>query len=52
MPLTDTRVRALYAKAQKDEKVGKESDGGGLNFQEGRYWRLSYRFNGTQKILL
>ena len=51
MPLTDTRVRALYAKAQKDEKVGKESDGGGLNFQEGRYWRLSYRFNGKQKTL-
>ena len=51
MPLTDTRVRALYAKSQKGEKVGKESDGGGLNFQDGRYWRLSYRFNSKQKTL-
>ena len=29
MPLTDTKVRALYGKAQKGESVGKESDGGG-----------------------
>ena len=51
MPLTDTRVRALYAKAQKGETVGKEADGGGLNFQGGKYWRLSYRFAGKQKTL-
>ena len=51
MPLTDTKVRALYGKAQKGESVGKESDGGGLNLQSGKYWRLSYRFNGRQKTL-
>jgi len=51
MPLTDTKVRALYAKAQKGEAVGKEADGGGLNFQAGKYWRLSYRFAGKQKTL-
>jgi len=51
MPLTDTKVRALYAKAQKGEAVGKEADGGGLNFQGGKYWRLSFRFAGKQKTL-
>ena len=49
MPLTDTKIKAIYAKAQRGETVGKESDGGGLNFQSGKYWRLSYRFGGKQK---
>ena len=51
MPLTDTKVRALYARAQRGEAVGKEADGGGLNFQDGKYWRLSFRFAGKQKTL-
>ena len=51
MPLTDTKNKAIYAKAQRGEAVGKESDGGGLNFQNGKYWRLSYRFGGKQKTL-
>ena len=51
MPLNDTKIRALYGKAQKGEAVGKVSDGGGLNFQSGKYWRLSYRFEGKQKTL-
>ena len=51
MPLTDTKIKAIYAKAQRGETVGKESDGGGLNFQSGKYWRLSYRFGGKQKTL-
>ena len=51
MPLNDTKVRALFGKAQKGEKVGKEADGGGLNLIEGKYWRLSYRFAGKQKTL-
>ena len=40
MPLNDTKVRALYSKAQKGEKVGKEADGGGLILLNGKYWRL------------
>ena len=51
MPLTDTKIRALYGRMLKGKKVGKESDGGGLNFQDGKYWRLSYRFAGKQKTL-
>ncbi len=51
MPLTDTKLKALFAKSQRGESVGKESDGGGLNFQNGKYWRLSYRFAGKQKTL-
>ena len=51
MPLTDTKIKAIYAKALRGETVGKESDGGGLNFQSGKYWRLSYRFGGKQKTL-
>ena len=35
MPLTDTKIKALFAKAQRGESVGIESDGGGLNFQNG-----------------
>lgn len=51
MPLTDTKIRSMYGKAQKGEKVGKEADGGGLNLVSGKYWRLSYRFEGKQKTL-
>ena len=51
MPLTDTKVKALLGKAQKGEKVGKVADGGGLNLVGGKYWRLSYRFDGKQKTL-
>lgn len=51
MALTDTKVRGLHGRAQKGEKVSKASDGGGLNFQEGKYWRISYRFAGKQKSL-
>ena len=51
MPLTDTKVRALHGRMVKGENVGKESDGGGLNFQSGKYWRMSYRFAGKQKTL-
>ncbi|MBQ3171268.1 MAG: DUF4102 domain-containing protein [Mailhella sp.] len=51
MPLNDTKVRALYSKAKKGEKVGKEADGGGLILLNGKYWRLSYRFGGKQKTL-
>ncbi len=51
MALTDAKVRGLHGRMQKGEKVGKESDGGGLNFQDGKYWRLSYRFAGKQKSL-
>ena len=51
MPLTDSKVKALYGRARKGETVGKEADGGGLNLQGGKYWRLSYRFAGKQKTL-
>ena len=27
MPLTDTKIKALFAKAQRGESAGKESDG-------------------------
>ncbi len=37
MPLTDTKVRALHGRMLKGEKVSKEADGGGLNFQNGKY---------------
>ena len=43
MPLTDAKIRALHGKALKGEIVGKAADGGGLNFQNGKYWRMSYR---------
>jgi len=51
MPLTDAKIRALHGKALKGEIVGKAADGGGLNFQNGKYWRMSYRFDGKQKTL-
>ena len=51
MPLTDSKVKALYGRAGKGKDVGKEADGGGLNLQGGKYWRLSYRFAGKQKTL-
>lgn len=47
--LTDTLIKSLHAKAKKGEKVSQKADGGGLNFVEGKYWRLSYRFGGKQK---
>ena len=37
MPLTDAKIRALHGKALKGEIVGKAADGGGLNFQNGKY---------------
>ena len=43
MPLTDAKIRALHGKALKGEIVGKAADGGGLNFQNGKYWRMSWR---------
>lgn len=51
MPWPDSWGKALYGRARKGEKVGKEVDGGGLNLQGGKYWRLSYRFAGKQKTL-
>ncbi len=51
MPLTDSKVKALYGRARKGENVGKEADGGGLNLQGGKYWRLSCRFSGKQNPL-
>ncbi len=47
--LTDTLIKSLHAKAKKGEKVSQKADGGGLNFVDGKYWRLSYRFGGKQK---
>ena len=47
--LNDTVIRAMHGKAKKGEKVPQKSDGGGLNFVDGKYWRLSYRFGGKQK---
>ncbi len=47
--LTDTLIKSLHGKAKKGEKVPQKADGGGLNFVEGKYWRLSYRFGGKQK---
>lgn len=47
--LNDTAIRAMHGKAKKGEKVPQKSDGGGLNFVDGKYWRLSYRFGGKQK---
>ena len=44
-------IRAMHGKAKKGEKVGKETDGGGLILLNGKYWRLSYRFGGKQKTL-
>ena len=49
--LNDTAIRAMHGKAKKGEKVSQKSDGGGLNFVDGKYWRLSYRFGGKQKTL-
>ena len=49
--LNDTAIRAMHGKAKKGEKVPQKSDGGGLNFVDGKYWRLSYRFGGKQKTL-
>ena len=51
MPLTDSKVKALYCRSRKGENVGKETDGGGLNLQGEKYWRLSCRFSGKQKNL-
>lgn len=49
--LKDTQVRALHSAAGKGEKVVSPSDGGGLNFIDGKYWHLIYYFNGKRKKL-
>ena len=51
MPLTDTAIKALQAKATPYKK----SDGGGLFLfvqpNGAKYWRLKYRFAGKGKTL-
>lgn len=37
MALTDTALRELLRRAKKGEDVPMKSDGGGLNFQDGKY---------------
>lgn len=53
MPLTDTAVRT--AKPLATGKTAKLSDGGGMYLEVtpagSRRWRLSYRFDGKQKLL-
>ena len=51
MALTDTTLRELHRRAKKGEKVPMKSDGGGLNFQDGKYWRFTYYFAGKKKRL-
>ena len=51
MALTDTALRELHKRAKKGEKVPMKSDGGGLNFQDGKYWRFTYYFAGKKKRL-
>ena len=51
MPLTDTQVKNL----KKQPMAKKYSDGGGLHLlvtpSGSKLWRLSYRYNGKQKLL-
>ncbi|WP_446425375.1 tyrosine-type recombinase/integrase [Mailhella sp.] len=49
--LKDSQVRALHSAAEKGEEVKSPSDGGGLNFINGKYWHLIYYFNGKRKKL-
>ena len=51
MALTDTALRELHRRAKRGEKVPMKSDGGGLNFQGGKYWRFTFYFAGKQKTL-
>ena len=51
MALTDTALRELHRRAGRGEKVGMKSDGGGLNFQDGKYWRFAFYFAGKKKRL-
>ena len=51
MALTDTALRELHRRAKKGEDVPMKSDGGGLNFQDGKYWRFTYYFAGKKKRL-
>lgn len=51
MPLTDTKVRALFGKAQKGEKVGKEADGGGLNLIGGKCWLCPIVLPESRRLL-
>lgn len=51
MPLTDLQIKRFYP----GEKPYKRSDGGGLFIQVtpsgSKLWRMSYRFDGKQKLL-
>lgn len=49
--LKDTQVKALHSAARKGEKVASPSDGGGLNFIDGKYWHLIYYIDGKRKKL-
>ncbi|PBB41724.1 integrase [Mesorhizobium sp. WSM3866] len=53
MPLTDIQCR--NAKPKADGSPSKFADGGGLFLAVtpagGKYWRMSYRFDGKQKLL-
>ena len=51
MALTDTALRELHRRAKRGEKVPMKSDGGGLNFQDGKYWRFTFYFAGKKKRL-
>jgi Arm DNA-binding domain len=48
-------VAAAETKVKESGKVKKVSDGGGLQLwltpEEGKRWRLAYRFGGKQKVL-
>jgi len=51
MPITDVALR----NAKPRDRAYKIADGGGLYLQVtpagGKYWRLKYRFLGTEKLL-
>ena len=49
--MTDIVLRELYKRAKRGEKVAMKSDGGGLNFEAGRYWRFTFYFAGKKKRL-
>ena len=51
MALTDTALRELHRRAKRGEKVPMKADGGGLNFQDGKYWRFTFYFAGKKKRL-
>ena len=49
--MTDIVLRELYKRAKRGEKVAMKSDGGGLSFEAGRYWRFTFSFAGKKKRL-